>query len=71
MQCRKVRNYSAKLYDSGVLVRDMIPVRVGAVGAVYDKRGTGGMNPDGSARNDGMYYNRGTGAFVVGPDITA
>jgi hypothetical protein len=61
-----------KLYTSGVLVRDYIPVRVGsganAVGCLYDRLGTGGQNPDGSARNDGLYFNQGTGAFVIGPD---
>jgi hypothetical protein len=35
---------------------------------MYDRRGVGGMDPDGTARNDGMYYNRGTGDFVLGPD---
>jgi hypothetical protein len=49
-------------------VRDMIPVRKGTVGAMYDRRGVGGMNPDGSARDDGPYFNRGTGAFVIGSD---
>ena len=56
------------LYNNNTLVRDMIPVRVGTEGAMYDRLGTGGMNPDGSARTDGLYRNRGTGAFVIGPD---
>lgn len=60
--------YSMKIYQNGAIVSDFIPVRVGSVGCLYDQRGVGGMNPDGSARNDGLYYNRGTGAFVVGPD---
>jgi len=30
--------------------------------------GTGGMNPDGSPRTDGLYRNRGTGSFVIGPN---
>lgn len=51
---------------------DFIPVRVGAganaVGCLYDRRGVGGMNSDGTARNDGLYYNSGTGALVIGPD---
>jgi hypothetical protein len=38
---------------------------------MYDRLGVGGMNPDGSARTDGLYRNRGTGAFVIGPDKTA
>lgn len=40
-------------------------------GAMYDRRGIGGMNPDGSPRYDGLYRNRGTGAFVIGPDKVA
>lgn len=56
--------YGFKIWESGVLVRDMIPVRVGSEGAMYDRLGAGGMNPDGSPRNDGLYRNRGTGAFV-------
>ena len=61
--------YSCKIWDNGVLVRDLIPVRKGMTGALYDRRGVGGMNPDGSARNDGMYFNAGTGDFVLGPDV--
>jgi hypothetical protein len=36
---------------------------------MYDRRGIGGMNPDGSPRTDGLYRNAGTGAFVIGPDV--
>ena len=57
-----------KIWQDGVLVRDFIPVRVGTTGAMYDKRGVGGMNGDGSPRNDGMYFNRGTGNFGYGND---
>lgn len=57
-----------KIYANNTLVRDFIPVRVGTTGAMYDRLGVGGMNPDGSARDDGLYRNRGTGAFVLGPD---
>ena len=68
-----LRTYSAKLWDGSTLVRDFIPVRFTnengvSEGAMYDRRGIGGMNPDGSARNDGLYRNRGTGVFVIGPD---
>lgn len=66
-----MRLYSLKIYLNGVLVRDFIPVRVGTTGAMYDRLGTGGMNPDGSARTDGFYFNRGTGAFIIGPDTNA
>ena len=65
--------YSCGISEEGVLVRDFIPVRFTneqgvSEGAMYDRLGVGGMNPDGSARTDGLYRNRGTGAFVVGPD---
>lgn len=63
------RIYHFSLELNGVLVRDFIPVRVGTTGAMYDRRGTGGMNADGSARDDGLYFNRGTGAFLYGNDI--
>ena len=43
----------------------------GKEGAMYDRLGTGGMNPDGSPRTDGLYRNRGTGAFTIGSDKTA
>ena len=70
-QRASMKLYSFKIWDNGVLVRDYISVRKGTVGAIYDRRGVGGMNPDGSPRNDGMYFNRGTGAFAVGPDAPA
>ena len=62
--------YSAKIYDDGVLVRDLCLVRnsVTNEGAMYNLLGTGGMNSDGTPRDDGLYFNRGTGAFVAGPD---
>lgn len=62
------RMYYFKQIGGEQLLRDLIPVRIGTEGAMYDLRGVGGMNPDGSARNDGLYRNRGTGAFVIGPD---
>lgn len=61
--------YRCQIHKNGVLVRDFIPVRVGTTGALYDRRGVGGMNPDGSPRNDGMYFNRGTGDFQYGLDV--
>lgn len=63
-----VKLRSAQFIYNGTLVRDFIPVRVGTIGALYDKRGVGGMNSDGSPRNDGMYFNRGTGNFGFGND---
>ena len=61
----------------GTPLRDFIPVRFtnehGVLeGAMYDRvNPTVGMNPDGSPRTDGLYLNRGTGAFVIGQDKTA
>lgn len=71
VSCGKCCISACKIWDNGVLVRDYISVRKDTVGAIYDRRGVGGMNPDGSPRTDGMYFNRGTGAFAVGPDAPA
>lgn len=50
--------YWCKIYDDETLVRDFIPVRVGQVGCMYDKvSGT-------------LFYNQGSGAFILGPDVT-
>lgn len=51
-----VRLYGAKIWDSGTLVRDFIPVRVGQVGCMYDRV------------SKGLFGNAGTGSFVLGPD---
>ena len=66
-----------KIWDAnGVLGRDFIPVRFTneqgvSEGAMFDRANpTVGMNPDGSARTDGLYRNRGTGAFLYGVDKT-
>ena len=47
-----------KIYHSGVLVRDYIPVRVGDVGYMLDRV------------SGELFGNAGTGAFVIGPDKT-
>ena len=47
---------SCKIYHSGVLVRDYIPVRKGTVGYMYDR--VSGQ----------LFGNQGTGAFIIGPD---
>ena len=63
-----------KLADGGDVLRDMIAVRFTnengqTEGAMYDRANpTVGINPDGSARTDGLYRNRGTGEFIIGPD---
>ena len=49
---------SCKIYHSGVLVRDYIPVRVGMVGYMYDR--VSGQ----------LFGNQGTGDFIIGPDKT-
>ena len=51
------RIYWWKHYRSGTLVRDMIPVRVGSVGYMYDRV---------SGR---LFGNAGTGAFTYGNDL--
>lgn len=66
---------SSVLEINGVAVFDLIPVRFTneqgqTEGAFFDRANpTVGMNPDGSARTDGLYRNRGTGAFLYGNDI--
>lgn len=47
-----------KAYSSGVMKMDMIPVRVGQVGYMYDKV------------SKTLFGNAGTGSFTLGPDIT-
>lgn len=51
-----LRIYYFALYDNGVLVRNLIPVRVGQVGYMYDK--VSGQ----------LFGNAGTGSFILGPD---
>lgn len=50
------RWYYVKIYSGSVLVRDMIPVRIGTTGYMYDK--VSGQ----------LFGNAGTGAFILGPD---
>ena len=67
------RIYWFKIENENGLVRDFIPVRFTnelgmSEGAMYDRANPAvGMNPDGSPRTDGLYRNRGTGAFAIGP----
>ena len=49
---------SCKIYHSGVLVRDYIPVRKGTVGYLYDR--VSGQ----------LFGNAGTGEFIIGSDKT-
>lgn len=52
----KFRLYSAIISDDGVLARDLIPVRVGRVGYMYD------------TISHKLFGNAGTGSFIVGND---
>lgn len=57
MQNGSIRVYSFKLYDNGVLVRDMIPVDTG-VPCMYDRI------------SNNLFFNAGTGNFIAGPVIS-
>lgn len=56
MQSRPSKFKSFKIWDDGILVRDMIAVRVGNTGYMYDKV------------SRALFENVGTGNFVIGPD---
>ena len=49
--------YYVKIYDGDTLVRDLIPVRIGQIGYMYDKV------------SNTLFGNSGTGDFILGPDI--
>lgn len=72
---RQGRVYFIRIYNFDDLIYDFIPVRFTnelgqSEGAMYDRANpTVGMNPDGSARTDGLYRNQGTGAFGYGNDL--
>ena len=53
---RDLRVYRAQISSGASLVRDYIPVRVGAVGYMYDRV------------SSALFGNAGTGAFIIGPD---
>lgn len=46
-----------KIYSNNILVKDLIPVRVGQVGYMYDKV------------SGKLFGNKGTGNFILGPDV--
>lgn len=50
--------YSAKIYENGEIALDLVPVRVGSVGFMYDR--VSGQ----------LFGNSNTGAFIIGPDKT-
>ena len=58
MTASGVRIYSCKIWQNGILVRDMIPVR--------DLRGKPCMYDRVSGK---LFYNAGTGSFTAGPEI--
>ena len=51
-----MRVYSFKFWKNGVLIYDLVPIRVGTTGAMFN-RATGET-----------IYNQSTGSFVLGPD---
>ena len=55
----KQKKYAAQIYCNGIITRDFIPVRVGTVGAMYDRV------------SGKLFGNAGTGDFVLGPDKNA
>lgn len=50
--------YECTIKENGVTVRDFIPVRVGAIGYLYD------------SISGELFENQGTGSFTLGPDKT-
>ena len=50
--------------DSGNIVLDMVPVRIGQIGYMYNK-----VNPRSGPHGNGLYSNAGTGNFYLGPDV--
>lgn len=58
-----MRLYYCKIWQNGVLVRNLWPVRVGTEGCLYDS-----ANPNGGDNGDGLYHTKGNGAFSYGPD---
>lgn len=56
-QCASCKFGIVQITQGTVLVRDFIPVRVGTVGYMYDR----------VTRK--LFRNKGTGAFVLGPDV--
>lgn len=51
------RIYQCEIYNNNIKIADLIPVRVGQVGYMYDKI------------SNQLFGNNGTGSFVLGPDL--
>lgn len=56
--------YYFKMYDGDTLVCDMIPVRKGNVGYMYDR-----VRPNGGPLGNGLFGNSGDGQLICGPDV--
>lgn len=52
----KARVFRFRIWNVDELILDIVPVREGEVGAMYD------------LVSGGLFYNQGTGAFIIGPD---
>jgi hypothetical protein len=52
-----------RIYYAKIGALDLVPVRIGNVGYMYDK-----ANPTGGPLGNGLYPNAGTGNFILGPD---
>ena len=63
-----VRVQSVWIKKNNELMIDLIPVRVKSLGCFYDTRGIGGINSDGSLRNDGLYFSKRQDLIITGPD---
>lgn len=62
-----LRLYYCRLFDqNGVLIRDYTPVRVGAVGYLYDR-----ANPTGGPLGNGLYGSATDTPLIAGPDVVA
>lgn len=53
----EMKLYYCKIYDNDVITRDIIPVRVGSIGYMYDRV------------SHKLFGNKGTGNFILGPDV--
>lgn len=58
-----VRLYSLSISKSGALARDLVPVRVGTAGYLYDR-----ANPTGGPSGNGLYGSATGTPLVAGPD---
>lgn len=56
-QCSHIKLARVKIYNDSTIIRDLIPVRVGQVGYMYDRV------------SKKLFGNQGTGSFVLGPDV--